>query len=451
MSDLLKIKAAYFLGIGGIGMSSLARHFNYHGVKVFGYDKTATDLTKQLQHEGMRITYEDAASNIPDGIDLVVYTPAIPKDSVQLNYFRQKKFLVKKRSEVLQDLTQDKFTIAVAGSHGKTSVTTMIAHVLKATGYDCTAFLGGISVNYDTNYLHGKNNVIVVEADEFDRSFLRLAPDIAVITAVDTDHLDIYDSIENIRSAFVEFTQKIKTNGCLVSQSKVPILPDVKSSKIVRYNFSDSSADYYVTNEHLDNGAFIFDISGDDGIKNVTLHLGGKHNVENSIAAYAVARKLGIEKEKIKTALQSFRGVKRRFEYIVRRKELVYVDDYAHHPEEINALINAVRTMHPGKKITAVFQPHLFTRTRDLHLGFATSLDKADEVILLPIYPAREIPIPGVSSEIIAQKLNTPHSVVDKENLLSSLKGKKLEVLLTVGAGDIDTLVAPLKKMLTEP
>lgn len=448
MLDFSKIKKTYFLGIGGIGMSALARHFNSEGVQVYGYDKTATELTLQLEKEGMKITYEDTVATIPQGIDLVVYTPAIPKEHKQFNYFLQNNFTVKKRSEILQEITQDKFTIAIAGSHGKTSVTTMISHVLKHTGYDCTAFLGGISLNYQSNYLRGKNNVVVVEADEFDRSFLRLNPDIEIVTAVDTDHLDIYGSWEKIEEAFIEFTQKIKPKGIFIGQSKISILPKVKAEQIFTYNFSDSSANYFVTNAALKEGTYSFDIAGDDGIAGMTLHMGGRHNVENALAAYTVARQLGIDKQKIKEALAAFKGVRRRFEYVVMRNDFVFIDDYAHHPEEINALIGAVRSMYPGKKITAVFQPHLFSRTKDLHKEFAAALEKADEVIVLDIYPAREKPMPGVTSAMITKEMkNLNKQVMNKNELLPFLQNKKPEVLLTVGAGDIDALVQPIKKL----
>ncbi|MDZ4847497.1 MAG: UDP-N-acetylmuramate--L-alanine ligase [Chitinophagales bacterium] len=448
MPDFNNIKKTYFLGIGGIGMSALARHFNSEGVQVYGYDKTETELTKQLEKEGMKITYEDTVATIPQGIDLVVYTPAIPKEHLQFNYFLQNNFTVKKRSEILQEITHDKFTIAIAGSHGKTSVTTMIAHVLKHSGYDCTAFLGGISLNYQSNYLRGKNNVVVVEADEFDRSFLRLNPDMEIVTAVDTDHLDIYGSWEKIEEAFIEFTQKIKPKGIFIGQSKISILPKVKAEKIFTYNFSDASANYFVTNAALNEGAYFFDIAGDDGIAGMTLQMGGRHNVENALAAYTVARQLGIEREKIKEAFAAFKGVKRRFEFMLSRNDFVFIDDYAHHPEEINALIGAVRSMYPAKKITAIFQPHLFSRTKDLHKEFAASLDKADEVIVLDIYPAREKPMPGVTSAMITQEMKNPNKrVMSKGELLSFLENKKPEALLTIGAGDIDTLVQPIKKI----
>lgn len=448
MLGLKNIKKAYFLGIGGIGMSALARHFNSEGVQVFGYDKTITELTLQLEKEGMTICYEDSVAAIPQGIELVVYTPAIPKEHQQFNYFLQNNFTVKKRSEILQELTQDKFTIAIAGSHGKTSVTTMITHVLKHTGYDCTAFLGGISLNYESNYVRGKNNVVVVEADEFDRSFLRLNPDIEIVTAVDTDHLDIYGSWEKIEEAFIEFTQKLKPKGIFIGQSKISILPKVKAEKMFTYNFSDVSSDYFVTNAALTNGAYTFDIAGNDGTAGMTLQMGGRHNVENALAAYTLARQLGIDKQKIKEALGAFKGVKRRFEHVLRRNDFVFIDDYAHHPEEINALIGAVRSMYPGKKITVVFQPHLFSRTKDLHKEFAASLDKADEVIVLDIYPAREKPMQGVTSTLITQEMkNLNKRVLSKNELLSFFENKKPEALLTVGAGDIDTLVQPLKKL----
>jgi UDP-N-acetylmuramate--alanine ligase len=448
MNVLEKIRKAYFLGIGGIGMSALARHFNSQGVKVYGYDKVETMLTKQLEKEGMKINYEDIVENIPAGIELAVYTPAIPKDHRQFNYILERKLPLKKRSEVLQELTRDKFTIAVSGAHGKTSVTTLIAHVLKHAAYDCTAFLGGISVNYNTNYISGKNNVVVVEADEFDRSFLRLNPDIAVITAIDTDHLDIYGSLENIQEAFDEFAEKVKPEGVIVAQSKVALKKN--SRKLVRYGFSDTSADYQIANVSVDEQGCTFDISGFDGNAGMTLIAGGSHNVENALAAYCVARQLGIAKEKVKDAIAEFRGVRRRFEHIIKTSRLIYIDDYAHHPEEIRALLEAVKTIYPGKKITAVFQPHLYSRTKDLCEGFAKSLDKADEVILLGIYPAREKPIPGVTSGLIAKSMKNQNvKLMSKEELLPYLKNRTPEVILTIGAGDIDTLVEPIRKMLS--
>lgn len=449
MKQFNKLRRAYFIGIGGIGMSALARHFNSRGVQVFGYDKVPTVLTKQLEKEGMKINYQDNPALIPKKkIDLVVYTPAIPKEHRQLCYFIEKKIPVRKRAEVLQALTRGCFTIAVSGSHGKTSVTTMVAHILKDTGYDCTAFLGGISLNYHSNYISGSNDVVVVEADEFDRSFLRLSPSIAVITAVDTDHLDIYGSLRKIEEAFMDFAGKVKKEGVVIAQSKVSILGRLKNQKLITYSFSDASADYYVTNSTLKKDISVFDISGKDGIAGVSLQIGGRHNIENALAAYSVARQLGIEKNRIKKAISTFKGVKRRFEHIIRNPELVFIDDYAHHPAEISALLEAVRTIYPGRKITAVFQPHLYSRTRDLHTEFAASLDKADEVIILDIYPAREKPLPTVNSEMIARCMKSPHrQVVQKEKLLPVLKTMKPEVLLTIGAGDIDTLVEPIKRM----
>ncbi len=449
MMDFNNIKKIYFIGIGGIGMSALARHFLQEGKQVFGYDRVSTALTRQLEKEGMNILYEDSVDLIPQEVDLVIYTPAIPKDHRQFNYFLNNQYLLKKRSEILEELTRDKFTIAIGGSHGKTSVTTLIAHLLKHTGYDCTAFIGGISVNYETNYLKGKNQVVVVEADEFDRSFLRLRPDIAVITAVDSDHLDIYGSMEHINEAFKEFASKVKPKGCLVAHHNISILQNIKNKKIITYDFSDESADCRVGNIALQEGAFHFDIEGGDGLKNIVLHTGGKHNVENALAAYCVARQLGIDLQKIRYAFADFKGVKRRFEYIIRNENMVFIDDYAHHPEEINALLEAVKTMHPGRNITAVFQPHLFSRTRDLAEGFAAALDKADEVILLPVYPAREKPVEGVNSEMLVKLMNNPEAgVLSKEAMLDYFSNNEPDILLTVGAGDIDALVEPLKKIL---
>ncbi|GIV34250.1 MAG: UDP-N-acetylmuramate--L-alanine ligase [Chitinophagales bacterium] len=448
MITLNHVKNIYFLGIGGIGMSALARYFHQHGRKIYGYDKTSSALITQLIKEGMEITFDDNPINIPEDIDLAIYTPAIPDEHALFQHFRQRQVPLFKRSEILEIITQDKFTVAVAGSHGKTTVTAMIAHVLRYAGKDPMAFLGGISLNYHTNYLHGASGIVVVEADEFDRSFLRLTPDIAVITAIDTDHLDIYKTYENIQQAFLEFAGKIKPDGCLVAQSKIPVLDKITLPDIRLYGVSEQQVDYSAAAIRYEQGVLHFNITGNDGISGIILTMGGVHNVENALAAYAVARRLGVDKEQIKDALKDFKGVKRRFEYLIRTEKLVFIDDYAHHPREISALLHAVRAMFPYKKITAVFQPHLYTRTRDLSEGFAEALNLADEVFLLPVYAAREKPIPGVSSEIIARKLNIPHKVVDKEFLLSGIKEKKIEVLLTIGAGDIDVLAGDLKGIL---
>jgi UDP-N-acetylmuramate--alanine ligase len=452
----------FFIGIGGIGMSALARYFRHNGAKVAGYDRTETSLTKQLVAEGMAVHYEDNIALIPADAELVIYTPAIPKDHKQFNYLKNEgRLLVLKRSEVLEILTKDKFTIAIGGSHGKTTVTSMTAHVLTHSGYGCTAFLGGIATNYHSNFIAGNPDVIVVEADEFDRSFLRLHPNITVITAVDTDHLDIYGSREAIEDTFVEFVGKLQPNGKVIAQQDVTILPRIKDKEVLTYGISDG-ADYQATNIEVAGGKFQFEVESEleserEQVQLVTrnsqlatLAMGGRHNVLNATAATAVALQLGIGMDKIAAAISSFKGIQRRFEYVINTPELVYIDDYAHHPEEIRACISGVRELFPGKRITAVFQPHLFSRTNDLYPGFAESLQLADEVILLNIYPARELPMLGVTSELILNAIEgTSKELVADADLIKVLASRPLEVLLTIGAGDIDKQVAKIKDYFT--
>ncbi len=469
--NLGTVHSVFFIGIGGIGMSSLARYFRHIGAKVAGYDRTETALTKQLVAEGMAVHYEDIIALIPADAELVIYTPAIPKDHKQFNYLKNEgKLLVLKRSEVLEILTKDKFTIAIGGSHGKTTVTSMTAHVLTHSGYGCTAFLGGIATNYHSNFIAGNPDVIVVEADEFDRSFLRLHPNITVITAVDTDHLDIYGSREAIEDTFVEFVSKLQPNGKVIAHQDVTILPRIKDKEVLTYGIIDG-ADYQATNIQVAGGKFQFEVESElesEREKNqpatnvilsgaevrnsqlATLAMGGRHNVLNATAAMAVGLQLGISMDKIATAITSFKGIQRRFEYVINTPELVYIDDYAHHPEEIRACISGVRELFPGKRITAVFQPHLFSRTNDLYPGFAESLQLADEVILLNIYPARELPMLGVTSELILNAIEgTSKELVADANLIKVLASRPLEVLLTIGAGDIDKQVAKIKDYFT--
>lgn len=456
--NLGTVHSVFFIGIGGIGMSALARYFSHNGAKVAGYDRTETALTKQLVAEGMEVHYEDNIDLIPSDAELVIYTPAIPKDQKQFNYLKNEgKLLVLKRSEVLEILTKDKFTIAIGGSHGKTTVTSMTAHVLTHSGYGCTAFLGGIATNYHSNFIAGNPDVIVVEADEFDRSFLRLHPNIAVITAVDTDHLDIYGSREAIEDTFVEFVGKLQADGVVIAQQDVTILPRIQDHKVLTYGINDG-AEYQATNIEVAEGQFQFDVKQhgsnhgpstmDHGL--ISLSMGGRHNVLNATAATAVALQLGIGMDKIAAAISSFQGISRRFEYVINTPELVYIDDYAHHPEEIRACISAVRELYPNKRITAVFQPHLFSRTFDLYLDFAQSLQLADEVILLNIYPARELPMADVTSELVLNAIEGTHKeLVEDTDLIKVLAGRQLEVLLTIGAGDIDKQVAKIKDYFT--
>ena len=452
---LKNIKKAYFVGIGGIGMSAIARYFNHLGIEVWGYDKTATVLTKQLEKEGMKIRFEENVESLPKDVDIVVYTPAIPKNHSELRYYQEHDFFVKKRSETLELITENAFTIAVAGSHGKTSVTSMITHILKHSGYDCTAFVGGIMLNYQSNFLIGNNNVVVVEADEYDRSFLRLQPDIAVITAVDTDHLDIYGTRENVEAAFLQFTKQIKENGTLIVQKNVSIIEKLQlqdtSNQLFTYCVKSNHADSKTKQLRIDENGYyrFFWEQKEKQIAEVKLYIGGWHNVENALAAMTVAKQLGIAADKISKAMADFKGIYRRFEYLIRNENLVMIDDYAHHPEEIKALLCSVRSLYANKHITIIFQPHLYTRTRDLATEFAESLSLADRLILLDIYPARELPIEGVSSQLIFDKANAKEKIRCRyEDVLTLLKTQKNEVVLTVGAGNIDKLVQPIKKML---
>lgn len=447
------MKVIYFIGIGGIGMSALARYFHSKGVSISGYDKTPSSLTKELEQEGMNIHYEDNVDLVPKDAELVVYTPAVPKEHKELVYYQQHGYKVVKRSDVLQIATESSFNICIAGTHGKTTITTMVAHLLRHTGYGCNAFLGGISVNYGTNFWPSERNVSVVEADEYDRSFLKLSPDIAIITAMDPDHLDIYGTAEEMEKAFIEFSGRIKEGGLLISKFGLKRTKDLKGTKHLTYSAANKNADAHVENIKMMNGSYEFDVViNEKRIEKVRLNVGGMHNVENAVAAIAVTSSLNIDKEKIKAAIADFKGVKRRFEYIIKTDDLVFIDDYAHHPEELRALINGAKSLFSDKKCTIIFQPHLYTRTRDLANGFAEVLDMADEVILLPIYPARELPIRGVSSEMILEKMKNKNTrVLNKEELKDWIKKdfkKQRKVLVTAGAGDIDLLVEPIKKIL---
>jgi UDP-N-acetylmuramate--alanine ligase len=452
MIDINKISSVYFLGIGGIGMSALARYFNEKGVKVSGYDKTETALTKKLQAEGIDIHFTDDVSLIDKNAGVVVYTPAVPASHSELNFYKDNNSTLLKRSDVLGLLTEKSFNVCVAGTHGKTTTSAMVAHILKDSGFGCNAFLGGIAANYDTNYLSSINNVSVAEADEYDRSFLKLSPDVAIITAMDADHLDIYGTEENMQDAFVEFTTKIKENGCLIVKHGLKRMDDFKVKDICTYSFSDKNANIHIDNLVINNGAYQFDVVNNFWrVNDVILNMGGLHNIENVIAAIGVAKYLKIDEDKIKAAVYSFAGVKRRFEYVVKTEKFIFIDDYAHHPEELRALIEGAKNLFPTKKCTVIFQPHLFSRTKDLADGFAEVLSMADETILLPIYPARELPMEGVTSELILNKMTNDHkSIKQKDEILSWLENNKKELLITAGAGDIDTMVEPIKKLLLQ-
>jgi UDP-N-acetylmuramate--alanine ligase len=457
MIDIHKITNIYFAGIGGIGMSALARYFNEKGVVVSGYDKTETELTKKLQAEGIAIHFEDDIELLDKNADLVVYTPAVPATHKELNFYKENNYTLLKRSDVLGLLTKDTFNICVAGTHGKTTTSAMVSHILKDSDFGCNAFLGGIAANYDTNYLSSTSNTSVAEADEYDRSFLKLSPDVAIITSMDADHLDIYGTEKNMQDAFIEFSNKIKDGGCLIVKHGLPRNTDFIVKDICTYSITDKAANIYVDNLKIENGAYSFDVVSNYWVvKDVVLNMGGLHNIENVIAAVGVAKYLKIDDDKIKAAVASFKGVKRRFEYIIKSNDLVMIDDYAHHPEELRALIEGAKNLFPTKKCTVIFQPHLYSRTRDLATEFAEVLSMVEETILLPIYPARELPIEGVTSELISSKMtNGKVKILDKIEVVQYMESFKVPpsegfreaVLIFAGAGDIDTLVQPIKNI----
>ena len=459
-----EISCIYFIGIGGIGMSALARYFKWKGAVVSGYDKTETVLCRQLSAEGINIHYEDSIEFIDKNAQVIVYTPAIPRGHKEYNYYLENNYTVVKRSDILGAITNSSFNICIAGTHGKTTTSTMVAHILRHSGYGCNAFLGGIAVNYNSNFLpqipmhsgSSEKNVCVVEADEYDRSFLKLSPDVAIISSMDADHLDIYGTAENMEQAFIDFSAKIKPGGLLISKYGLKRSSELKATNHIMYDLQNENAGVYTANIKMNNGSYQFDVKMKEWIlKDVLLNMGGMHNIENITAAITVAHHLKIDDEKIKAAVAGFKGVKRRFEYIVKNDVVVMIDDYAHHPEELRALITGAKKLFPDKRCNVVFQPHLFSRTRDFANEFASALNIADEVYLLPIYPAREEPIDGVNSEMLAEKMDELKAVCcTKDELLGilndrNLYGDDLDLLITAGAGDIDTLIDPIKKLLT--
>ncbi|PIB34425.1 UDP-N-acetylmuramate--L-alanine ligase [Reichenbachiella sp. 5M10] len=455
---LEEVHSVYFLGIGGIGMSAIARWFHANGFAVSGYDKTTTVLTQRLEAEGIAIHYTDDVAQIPARVledqkgSLIIYTPAIPKDLQELNYFQNHSYELYKRSQVLGMLTQSKFTIAVAGTHGKTTTSSMVAHLLKSVGVDCSAFVGGIMTNYDSNLLIGKNDdVMVVEADEFDRSFLTLHPDIAIITATDADHLDIYGDRDALKDSFREFIKNIKEQGILFVEEKVAADLEVQQlSNISVVTYGLKNGEVHAENLTIEDGDFCFDYqSAGRTIQGLRLSMSGFHNVSNALAAVSAVSGFDSANAKIQAGIASYQGVKRRFEYIIKTENCVFIDDYAHHPEEIKALLESVRAIYPDKQMTVIFQPHLFTRTRDFVDGFAESLSLADQVVLLDIYPARELPIEGVTSAVIKEKLTVENVYsYQKEDVMAFFDTNSPELVLTVGAGDIDTLVQPIQYKL---
>lgn len=441
----------YFIGIGGIGMSAIARYYNFKGLKVSGYDKTPSDLTRALESEGIDVHYEDNVSYIPEDVEntLVIYTPAIPKDMGELTYVQEKGYRVIKRSRMLGEIAEGQRCLAVAGTHGKTTTSTLLAHIFSHSGEGCSAFLGGISKNYNTNLLVSHNNVIVAEADEFDRSFLQLYPEIAVITSMDADHLDIYGDASHIHEAFKAFASQV--SGTVVVKHGLDIVEDDTRAKILTYSYDNPQADFHASDIVSDEcGYFTFTLNSPYGkIENCRLGIPGWINTENAIAASAIALIYGLEPERIRKALAAFEGVKRRFDIHLNTPSCSYIDDYAHHPKEISSAISSMRNIFPGRKLTAVFQPHLYTRTRDFAPEFAESLSMADKLILLDIYPAREEPIEGVTSEIIFDKVTLEDKVlITREQLMDYLQNEPVDILVTFGAGNIDRFISPITEML---
>ncbi len=448
--ELHKVHRIYFIGIGGIGMSALARFFNERGAKVYGYDKTNTPLTEQLAKEGITITYSDAVDTLEKEVDVIIYTPAIPANHIQLNWYRNNNYEVIKRSDVLQVISNEMQAVCVAGTHGKTTISTFIAHILRYTQYGCNAFLGGISSNYNNNYWSSPNACAVIEADEYDRSFLKLNPTIAVVTAMDADHLDIYGTVEEMEKCYLQFITQIKDT--LIYKHGLKHSAQFNAPNKVTYSLQNESATYYASNIIMKQGSYICTINkSGSALVDVKLNIGGMHNIENMVAAFAACDLLKIDHQKIAEAIQEFKGVKRRFEYILKNEKVVYIDDYAHHPEELKMLLSSAKSLFHGKKISVVFQPHLYTRTRDFCDGFAESLDIADEIILLDIYPAREMPIEGITSDIIYNKIQTSNKhIMSKEAVLQWIQASTPEIIITAGAGDIDTLIEPIKNSLMQ-
>ena len=454
--NINNVNSVYLIGIGGIGMSALARYFNFMKVSVYGYDKTETKLTQQLETEGIQVNYDDRKEAIPESIQqltseelMVIYTPAISETNQLISWFKSKDFSLYKRSEVLGLITKNSKTIAVAGTHGKTTTSSILAHLLHSSGYGCNAFLGGITSNYGSNFLFSSANAItVVEADEFDRSFLTLSPDIAVITSMDADHLDIYGAHEELKEGLQLFANLVSTDGTIYLHEDLEAIDSGASQK--RYGLSKSV--FASSNEVKNSGKWTntFNIGGKE-IKDIDFRMPGEHNLQNALVASAICSELGMSANSIKKGLESFKGIKRRFEYHIENKQLVYIDDYAHHPTELNATISAVKAHYPSKKITGIFQPHLFSRTRDFMSEFAQSLAELDEIYLLDIYPAREDPIEGVDSQSLLDKIPNPSKkLVDKIGLLKVLEAESLDVLLTLGAGDIDQLIHPICNKLNK-
>ena len=453
-----KFSKYYFLGIGGIGMSALARYFRAKGYEIAGYDRTPTKLTTDLQSEGIAVCFDENVDQIPDKFTqakntLVIITPAIPHNHPQLLYFQENNFTIQKRSQVLGEITRKSKGICIAGTHGKTTTSTIAAHLLYQSQVSCNAFLGGIANNYNTNLLlSNESNLVVIEADEYDRSFHQLSPYMAVITSADPDHLDIYETADAFRESFEHFTSLIRTGGVLIMRKGIDIEPQLqKGVKLYTYSMEDGG-DFHAENIKTVKGEIHFDfVTPTDRINDVRLGVPAKINVENSVAAMAIAWLNGVSVEELRAGISSFSGIYRRFNVVYKSDKIVYMDDYAHHPSELNASISSIRNLYPDRRITGIFQPHLYTRTRDFASDFAAALSKLDELILLDIYPARELPIEGVTSELILSEVKLKNKILcSTENLLPLLKDKELDVLVTFGAGDIDKLVPKIKAQLSK-
>lgn len=453
-------KEVCFIGIGGIGMSALARFFVAQGVKVTGYDKTPSVLTRELAEMGIEIHYEEDLTKLATSADMIVYTPAIPSTHKELNWYRENGYALYKRSDLLQRITQHSLNICIAGTHGKTTTTALVAHILRESGFGCNAFLGGIAANYGTNYWGSTTNCCVVEADEYDRSFLKLQPHIALITAMDPDHLDIYGTVEAMEQAFIDFTSLIPAGGLLIYKQGLKRAEDLKAPQKISYHLQNTTADCYASNLKVQDGRYHFQIVLHKQVMgDFELSMGGLHNVENVVGAVAIAYALKIPVDAIAKAIASFKGVQRRFEKVIDTDKVVLIDDYAHHPAELTALLKGVRSLYGNTRCTILFQPHLYSRTLDLSSAFAEALSEADSVVLLPIYPARELPIEGVSSALIANKMEKGKvQQFDDTSLLKwievefkkELMPSNKEILIVAGAGDIDQLVTPIKEILVK-
>ncbi len=450
--EIEQFDRAYFIGVGGIGMSALARYFNFQGWRVAGYDKTSSPLIDELISEGIEVHFDDLGDQVHADLKdkkktLVVYTPAVPKDHAELNYFQSNDFVVMKRAQVLGMITRNSKALGVAGTHGKTTTSTMLAHMLNESSLGCNAFLGGIATNFNSNFVHHPSSEwTVVESDEFDRSFLQLSPFASIVTSTDADHLDIYGDDKVFKEGFQAYVDLIDKNGVTVVNKDV----DLNCSNAITYGI-DVDADYSGTKIRFENGKFLFDVNTPNGLwEGIELGIPGIHNAENAIACIALTLNIGLTEQEIRSSLKSFKGVKRRFEYHVREVGLVYIDDYAHHPTELKALIDSVRLLYPDKEITGVFQPHLFSRTRDFFDGFVRELSRLDELILLPIYPARELPIEGVSSDALLEQITAKRKmIVSKDKVVDFLASRTSGVYLTIGAGDIDRIIPQLKEVLS--